>query len=261
MPEFLQLQEPASGVVLLTLTRPEVLNALTDAMVAELDATLGSLARDRTCRVLVITGDGRGFCAGFDLRQAQTAPHAQQDGEAIAWSRRQEAFSGLVSRLRSMPQPVVAAVNGPASGGGLALALGCDIRLAARSAVFHAPFVKIGMSGCDMGVSWLLPRCVGLSHSFQMLLTGRKVEADEALRIGLASDLIADELLIGRAIALGAEIAANDAFAVWMTKRGAWANLEAGSLQAAMELENRTQMLTRTTGALAAAADRFNHRT
>lgn len=258
MPENLRLEQVREGVTVLRLARPHVLNALTDAMVAELDEAIEAVGRDTACRVLVLTGEGRGFCAGFDLRLAGSAP-GDQDGETVAWMRRQEAFSGLVTRLRSIPQPVIAAVNGPANGGGLALALGCEIRIAAPAASFNAAFVKVGMSGCDMGVSWLLPRCVGLSNSFHILLTGRMVEAQEALRIGLVSEVVEDDV-VGRAVALAGEIAANDAFGTWMTKRGGWANAEAGSLHAAMELENRTQMLARTTGGLAAAAARFNRK-
>lgn len=259
MPESLRLEQPHAGVTVLRLCRPDILNALSDAMVAELDGALAAVGRDTACRVLVITGEGRGFCAGFDLRLAASAP-GDADGEAAAWMRRQEAFSGLISRLRSLPQPVIAAVNGPANGGGMALALGCEIRIAARSASFNAAFVKVGMSGCDMGVSWLLPRCVGLSNSFHILLTGRMVGSDEALRIGLVSELLDDAQLLARALALAGEIAANDGFATWMTKRGGWANAEASSLYAAMELENRTQMLARTTGGLADAAARFSAR-
>jgi enoyl-CoA hydratase len=257
MPESLRLERPRPGVTVLRFTRPDVLNALSDAMVTAIAEALVQVDRDPACRVLVLTGEGRGFCAGFDLKLAGSAPNEDELGEATAWMQRQEAFAGLVSKLRAIRQPVIAAVNGPANGGGLALALGCEIRIAARSASFNGAFVKVGMSGCDMGVSWMLPRCVGMSNSFHILLTGRMVGAEEALRIGLVSELVEDDALLERALALAGEIAANDAFGVWMTKRGAWANAEAGSQAAAMELENRTQMLARTTGGLAAAAARF----
>ncbi len=261
MPEpSVTLTSAQAGTTVLRLNRPQVLNALTDEMVADLHRALDTVANDADCRVLVVTGEGRGFCAGFDLRLAGSAPGDAEAGETIAWMRRQEAFSGLVARLRSLPQPVIAAVNGPANGGGLALALGAEIRIAARSASFNAAFVKVGMSGCDMGVSWLMPRSIGASRSFEILLTGRMVGAEEAERIGLVSTLVDDAELMPRALALAAAIVANDAFAVWMTKRGGWANIEAPSLYAAMELENRTQMLARTTGALGDAAARFARR-
>ena len=172
--------------------------------------------------------------------------------------RRQEAFAGLVGRFRALPQPILAAVNGSAAGAGLGLALAADVRIAARAARFSAAFVTIGMSGCDMGVSWLLPRCVGFSRSNELLLTGRTIDGDEAARIGLVSEVVADDTLLARALELATLIARNSAFGVWMTKRGIWANLEAGSLLAAMELENRTQILARTTGDMAKLTGRWS---
>lgn len=251
----LQVERLDGGVVLLRFNRPERLNALSDEMVADLDQLLASLARDDDARVLVITGEGRGFCAGFDLSLAATAPRQDELGEAAAWTARQEAFAQLVTRMRALRQPVIAAVNGPANGAGLGLALAAEIRYAGASACFNAAFVKVGMSGCDIGVSWLLPRCVGLSRSFEMMLTGRMVDAAEAERIGLVTATVPDEQLLPRALETARQIAANASFAVWMTKRGGWANAEAGSLQAAIELENRTQILARTTGELQRAAE------
>ena len=175
-------------------------------------------------------------------------------GEAAAWTMRQEAFAGLITKMRALRQPEIAAINGLANGAGLALALATEVRYAAASARFNAAFVKVGMSGCDMGVSWLLPRCVGLARSFEILLTGRMVDAAEADRIGLVTATVPDEELLPRALATAQAIAQNDSFAVWMTKRGGWANAEAASLQAAIELENRTQILARTTGELGRAA-------
>lgn len=253
-PEHLQLERLDGGIALLRLNRPEKLNALSDTMVADLGQRLDTLAGDTTLRVLVVTGNGRGFCAGFDLGLAAEAPGSEALGEALAWTVRQEAFASLVTKLRALRAPVIAAVNGPAHGAGLALALAAEIRYAAASARFNAAFVKVGMSGCDMGVSWLLPRCVGLSRSFEMLLTGRLVDAAEAERIGLVTATVPDDALLPRALATAREIAAHDAFAVWMTKRGGWANAESPGLQQAIELENRTQILARTTGALGNAA-------
>lgn len=254
MPDAVLLERPEPGIALLRLNRPRPLNALTDAMVAEIGRLLDVVNADAQLRVLVLTGEGRGFCAGFDLTLAAQAPEQAALGEATAWTLRQEAFASLVTRLRALRQPVIAAVNGLANGAGLALALAAEVRYAASSARFNAAFVKVGMSGCDMGVSWLLPRCVGLSRSFEMLLTGRLVDAAEAERIGLVTATVPDDELLPRALATAREIAANDAFAVWMTKRGGWANAEAASLQQAIELENRTQMLARTTGSLEHAA-------
>ena len=254
-PDALRLERLDNGIALLTLNRPAALNALSDDMVAGLGRLLDELATDGATRVLVMTGAGRGFCAGFDLGEAALAPDEDELGRATAWTARQERFSGLITKLRALRQPVIAAVNGLANGGGLALALGAEIRYAAASARFNAAFVKVGMTGCDMGVSWLLPRSVGLSRSFEMLLTGRMVDAQEAERIGLVSATVPDGELLSRALATAREIAAHDPFAMWMTKRGGWANAEAPSLAQAIELENRSQILARTTGGLQRAAE------
>jgi enoyl-CoA hydratase len=248
------LQQPEPGIALLRLNRPRPLNALTNGMVADIGRLLEQVNNDAPTRVLIVTGEVRGFCAGFDLSLAAEAPLQAELGEATAWMRRQENFAGLVTRLRALRQPVIAAVNGPANGAGLGIALAAEIRIAARSASFNAAFVKVGMSSCDIGVSWLLPRCVGLSRAFDIMLTGRRVDAVEAERIGLVSTLVDDDQLLPRALETARAIAANSAFGVWMTKRGTWANAETGSLQAAIELENRTQILARTTGDLGRAA-------
>jgi enoyl-CoA hydratase len=255
----LLLDKDSSGVWTLRLNQPSRLNALSDAMGQDLHRMLADIDQGSDCKVLVLTGEGRGFCAGFDLALADDAPGSEH-GEAAAWTRRQESFAGLVTRLKSMRLPVIAAVNGPANGAGFGLALGCDLRMASTAASFNAAFIKVGMSSCDIGVSYLLPRSVGTANAFDIMLTGRMVGADEALRIGLVSRLSAPASLLADAHALGLQIAAHDDFAVWMTKRGMWANLEAPSLHAALELENRTQILARTTGVLKAKAEAFKRR-
>ena len=260
MDDGFELAWPEPGIALLTLRRPAALNALTDEMVEGLHRLIASLAHDTRLRVLVLTGEGRGFCAGFDLTQALAAPAQDEIGVAAAWTARQERFAGLVSALRTLRAPVIAAVNGLANGGGLALALGCEVRYAGASARFNAAFVKVGMTGCDMGVSWLLPRAVGLSRSFEILLTGRMVSAAEAERIGLVTATVPDDELLPKALDTARQIAANDAFGIWMTKRGGWANAEAPSLAQAIELENRSQILAQSTGSLQRAAEAFSAR-
>ena len=146
--------------------------------------------------------------------------------------------------MRALPQPIVAAVNGPAAGGGLALALASDVRIAASSARFNVAFVRIGLSGCDIGVSWLLPRLIGVSRAWELMLTGRIVESDEAERIGLVVRVVPDGEVVDAALKTAELIAGNSPFGVQMTKEVMWSNLETSSLQAAIDLENRTQILT-----------------
>lgn len=255
----LLLDKAKDGVWTLRLNQPTRLNALSDDMVQALHQQLSDIDQCDDCRVLILTGEGRGFCAGFDLSLADDAPGSER-GEAAAWTRRQENFAGLVTRLQSLHQPVIAAINGPANGAGFGLALACDLRMASTAASFNAAFIRVGMSSCDIGVSYLLPRSVGSAHAFDIMLTGRMVDAQEALRIGLVSRLCEPEALQAQARALGLQMVEHEAFAVWMTKRGMWANLQASSLHAALELENRTQILTRTTGMLKAKAQSFKHR-
>jgi len=153
-------------------------------------------------------------------------------------------MSGLILELRALPQPVIAAVNGPAAGLGLALALGCDIRYASESAVFRAAFINIGVSNCDMGTSWLLPRLIGASRSHELMLTGRRVDAEEALHIGLVADVVPDGDLSDRALDGATQIAALAPWGVRLTKQGMWTALELPSEQAAVQFEDRQQIMS-----------------
>lgn len=254
-----QLHQNVNGIWTLTLNRPGQLNALTDDMVQNLNQQLQFIQHNPACKVLILTGQGRGFCAGFDLSLAEDAPEIEL-GERAAWMQRQEKFAALVLQFKSLRQPVIAAVNGTANGAGFGLALACDIRMASSTASFNAAFIKVGMSSCDMGVSYMLPRCVGASHAFDIMLTGRTVSAKEAAQIGLVSRLCDQTQLTAEANLLAEQLIENDSFATWMTKRGMWANLEANSFSSSIELENRTQILTQSTGTLQAKARTFKNK-
>jgi enoyl-CoA hydratase len=239
----LLIERLGNGVVVLRLNRPDRLNALTSELVDELFGQFLALADDDRTRVIILTGAGRAFCAGMDLKDSGFS--IPDDGPAPEQRLRvQERMGALIVSLRRLRQPVIAAVNGAAVGGGLALALGADIRVCGEAARFGAAFVRIGLSGCDMGVSYHLPRVVGMSHAASWMLTGRLVGADEALRSGLVSEVVPDETVVDRAIQVAGEIVANAPFGVRMTKRVMWANVDAPSIEAAVELENRTQILT-----------------
>lgn len=232
-----------SGVLLVTLNRPHRLNALTFEMFDELERICGRAEHDTDVRVMVVTGRGSGFCSGLDLDLVATLPGM----EAPDMLAGQQRWARGITALCRLPKPVIAAVNGAAAGAGFGLALAADIRIAAASARFNAPFVRIGLSGGDVGISWLLPRVVGLGHAAEILLTGRMIDADDALRRGLVSGVVADSELLGTATALAREIAAHSPFGVRLTKQVLHANAGASSLETALELENRTQVLaTRT---------------
>jgi enoyl-CoA hydratase len=254
------LDRPEEGIAILTLNRPASANALNSDLVESLHTQLEAIATDRSIRAVVLTGAGRAFCSGADLKgyggqtdhQPGEKPASVESGFAV-----QVRLSALVLRLRSLPQPVIAAVNGAACGGGLALALGCDVRLAAPAAKFNVAFVKVALSGCDMGVSWLMPRLIGASRAWELMLTGRMIDASEAQRIGLVSRVTAVDGVVAAAIEVGREIRANTPWGIRMTKEVCWAQLEVGSLQAGIDLENRTQILSSMTGEHAAWVQGF----
>ena len=244
MSDVLLTDSPAPHVRLLTLNRPDQLNAMTAELCGALHAELERIASDRSCRAIVLTGAGRGFCAGVDLRGYGQAPGTDGADEARDRLNNQEHMSRLILRLRATPQPIIAAVNGPAAGFGLALTLGSDIRYAATSAVFRAVFLNVGASNCDMGVSWLLPRLVGASRSHELLLTGRRMQADEAERVGLVAEVVEDDRLIPRALEAAVQISAWTPWGIRLTKQGAWAALEIPSEQTAIEYEDRQQIMS-----------------
>jgi len=245
------------GVTLLTLNRPESLNSMNVDLVAELHDSLRAIAVDRDCRSVVITGAGRGFCAGLDLGGYGVVPGAEDLERIPGAFATQSHIAGLVPLLRSLPQPVIAAVNGPAAGGGLALALASDVRIAAASARFNVAFVRIGLSGCDIGVSWLLPRLIGASRAWELMLTGRIIDADEADRIGLVLKVVPDGQVLEAALETATQIAANSPWGVRMTKEVMWSQLEVASLQAGIDLENRTQVVSSMTGEMQEAISAF----
>ena len=253
----LHVERSEPGITRITLNRPERLNAMNAELVSDLHAALDTIAADRDCRVVVLTGAGRGFCAGLDLAGYGHAPGSEDLAGVEAGFATQTHIAALVPRLRSLPQPVIAAVNGAAAGGGLALALASDVRIASSSARFNVAFVRLGLSGCDIGVSWLLPRLVGASRAWELMLTGRIIESDEADRIGLVLRVVSDDQLMESAFETARLIAANSPWGVRMTKEVMWSQLEVTSLQAGIDLENRTQVLSSFTGDMREAVSAF----
>jgi enoyl-CoA hydratase len=243
----LERSTPAPGVVQLTMNRPDKLNAMTAELVQALHDSFDEVAVDPEARVVILTGAGRGFCAGLDLGGYGEAPHTAHLGRTQSGFAVQQHIASLIPKMRSIPQPIIAAVNGPAAGGGFALVLGADIRLASRAAKFNAAFIRIGLSACDIGTSWLLPRLVGAARAQELMLTGRVFDADEAFRIGLVVDLLDGETLLDAAMTKAAEVMRNAPFGVALTKQGMWSALEIPALQNAIDLENRQQIMASAT--------------
>jgi enoyl-CoA hydratase len=238
------LEKLTPEITQLTLNRPDKLNAMNDELVGRLYERCDDIENDPECRVVILTGAGRGFCAGLDLTGFGSAPRQKGWGGPASGLAVQQHIAGLIPRLRALRQPVIAAVNGPCAGGGLALALASDVRVCTESARFNVAFVRIGLSGCDVGVSWLLPRLIGASRATEMMLTGRLISAAEADKYGLVSEVVPDGDAVNSALNIAHQITANSPFGVWMTKEVSWANREVSSLQAGIDLENRTQILS-----------------
>jgi len=238
------LVEKEGAIDWLTLNRPDRLNAMSRTMMLELQHYFGELYTDHSVRVVVLRGAGRAFCAGLDLKEERD----DRESGAVAGLRVQRRVSEIVMRMRRAPQPVISLIQGAASGGGFALALASDIRYAARGARMNAAFIRIGLTACDVGVSYFLPRLVGSALASELLLTGRFIDAERAAAMGLVSEAVDPGELEERGRAIAGEILANSPVGVRLTKECLNMNVDAGSLEAAIALEDRQQILTSTTG-------------
>ena len=251
------IDHPQEGVTRITLNRPERLNALNATLVAELHEALAAIGSDRTCRVVVLTGAGRGFCAGLDLSGYGEPPGLSAQGPHTGHLCNPD--SHRLARATAARTPPAGHLSRQWAGGrwwaGSRSGERCPI--AAASARFNVAFVKLGISGCDIGVSWLLPRLIGASRAWELMLTGRLIDADEADRIGLVLKVVDDEELPSAALETASLIVANSPWGVRMTKEVMWSQLEVGSLQAGIDLENRTQVLSSGTSEMQEAISAF----
>ena len=254
---------PLEGqVVELQLHRPQSRNALSWELMRELKAALHLLDQDNRVRVIILSGAGKSFCAGLDLLdQNNTDSLRDTIGEIKAGSRAgmraQEYMADIALLMRRIQQPIIAAVHGHAYGGGLALVLACDLRIAASSARFCSQFIRLGVSGCDFGVSYTLPRLIGASRAHDMMLTARVVDAERAEQWGLVTRLTSDVALTEEARALARSLTEFSPYGVISTKQAMWENLNAQSLQQALQLENRNQILNGLSGDVEEAAAAF----
>ena len=256
MSDTVLIDRSHEGVAVVTLNRPDRLNAVNEELRDALLATFATLGTDRSVLAVVLTGAGRGFCSGLDVRDfGPGIPDA--DAPAIDRMRFQESMAALPQAIRAMPQPVVAAVNGACVGAGLAMCLSSDIRIASTAAKFGNAAILLGLSGAEMGMSYHLPRIVGTSVAADWMLTGRTVTAQEADQRGLVSQLVEPDALLDRAIEMAGLIAGLAPLGVELTKRALQANTDA-SFDAALELENRNQVLTHATDDAAARRQKWS---
>lgn len=239
----------------LTLNRPDRLNAINGAMVAELWTYFTELQNDYSRRVVVMRGAGKGFCAGLDLTWFSEAGASMPSGPTDAGPG--PSLGDIVLKMRSCPQAIVALINGAACGGGFSFALAADIRIAARSAKMNVAFVKIGLSGCELGASYFLPRMLGSSIAAELMMTGRFIHADRALVAGLVSEVVDDDQLEQTGRALVQDLLAASPMGLRKTKEVMTRASEIEDLSAVIALEERTQMACMQSGALKQTAANF----
>ena len=251
------IDHPAEHVARITLNRPDRLNAMSIDLVIELWDALEAVAAENDSWVVVLTGAGRAFCSGLDLKDYGIIPNIDGLQVGRIAQRSMRYYSRLIPKMREIPQPIVAAINGPAFGGGMCLALGADLRVAGASAVFNSTGIVNGLTSTEMGVSYLLPRLIGMANSNDILLTGRQIDAAEALRMGLVSRVEPDESMADVVVALASDMCRFSPYGLAMTKGTIWANLEVGSLAAAIELEDRNQLMLGFTDNLPTAIRAF----
>lgn len=239
----LEISTVEPGITRISIDRPDRLNALTFELVVELHDAFDAVAADPDCKVVILTGNGRAFCAGLDLKDFGTPPSPGGHLHMPIGVDAQTFMSNLTVRMRDLPQVIVAAVNGPAFGGGLALACAADIRLAGASARFCSAFIRTGLSGTDIGITYLLPRLIGSANAFDLILTGRDIDAEEAHHMGLVSRVAADDELSELALDYARRMAAYTGVGLRTTKEVLWHNVEATNLTQAIALEARNQNL------------------
>jgi enoyl-CoA hydratase len=240
-PATLEIDTDTDGLMIITLFRPDCLNALSPTLMMELTGRLEALVHHHPTRVVILTGAGRAFSSGADLTP-EGFPDAGTVSRERHWTDIQRRYSDVVVLLRRIPQIVIAAVNGPAVGGGFSLAMASDIRHCDPSAYFMAAQINIGQSVSEMGASYLLPRIVG-GRAAEILLTGRRVHADEAERIGLVSTVSAQGQVLEEARHTAQSLLEKAPLALRMSKEAMHASQEAGSFEAAITMEDRTQTL------------------
>jgi len=243
--EFVKVERPRPHVALITLNRPERMNSMAFDVMVPLRDVLAEVSYDNSVRVVVLTGAGRGFSSGADHKSAGSVPHVAGLTRPTFGLRSMELLDDIILGLRRLHQPVIAAVNGAAIGGGLCLALAADIRVAASGAYFRAAGINNGLTASELGLSYLLPRAIGASRAFEIMLTGRDVDAAEAERIGLVSRVVEQPDLLDTCYDMAERIAGFSRPGTELTKRTLWSGLDAGSLEGHMQAEGLGQLYVR----------------
>ena len=237
------LIEARGQVEIATLNRPDRLNALSEGLVDDLNAYFGGLADRPEVRVVILRGAGRGFCAGLDIQEDRSS----DETPVLRTLRTQTRIGNIYRKMRACPQPIIALGHGAACGGGLSLLLASDVRYATPDFRANAAYIRIGLGGCDMASSYFLPRLVGASLAAEMILTGRFIDAERALRAGLVSEIVDEDVLLTRGLALADEMLATSPHGLRLSKQALNLNIDAQSLDAAMAIEDRQQVILSAT--------------
>lgn len=244
---LVRIEKPSPDISVIVLDRPERMNSMAFELMVPLHDAFEKVAADNETTCVILTGTGRGFCSGADTQDTEPPPNIGGLTLTRIATRAMTILADLVPAMQRMPQPVICAINGAAIGGGFCLTLGADIRIASESAYFRAAGINNGLTATELGLSFLLPRAIGSSRAFEIMLSGRDVSATEAAEMGIVSRVVPDADLLPEAIALAKQINGWSAQGVALTKRMMWAGLETSSLRAAIELESHTQLFVRMT--------------
>lgn len=244
---LVRIEKPAPDISVIVLDRPDRMNSMAFELMVPLHEAIETVGADNETTCVILTGTGRGFCSGADTQHTEPPPNI--DGLTLTRiaTRAMTILADLVPAMQRMPQPVICAINGAAIGGGFCLTLGADIRIASESAYFRAAGINNGLTATELGLSFLLPKAIGSSRAFEIMLSGRDVSASEAADMGLVSKVVPDAELLPEAIALAKKINGWSTQGIALTKRMMWAGLETASLRAAIELESHTQLFVRMT--------------
>jgi len=260
--ETLKFETPETGIGVITMNRPERLNALNLNMLDDFFALFDHLNHNDEVRVVIITGEGRGFCSGADLKDDRVSTEAANllANAATHLIKIQKVYSRLIVEMQRIPQPIIAAVNGHAAGGGMCIALASDVIIGSPQAAFTPSFINIGLSGGELGTTYFLPKLVGSARAADILMTGRTVDAAEAERIGLMSRLVDETGLLEAARKVARDMLGKTPLGLRLTKETLNQNLNAPSLEAAIELENRNQSILCLTPEFFKAVEEFGKR-
>lgn len=244
---FILIEKPKPHITQITLNRPERMNAMAFDVMVPLREALEEVSFDNDTRVVILTGAGEGFCSGADLQDPGYLSIFDGLGMPGISRRAMKVYDDVILAIRDMHQPVIAAINGPAIGGGFCLSMAADIRLAAESAYFRPAGINNGLTAAELGLSYILPRAIGSSRAFEIMLSGRDVGAEEAERIGLVSRVVAEDKLLDECFRLAEGILGFSHLGVELTKQMLWAGMDAGSLQSHMNHEGHAQLFVRMT--------------